>query len=81
MIRKSPLFGIYSIGFVFQSFNLLKNITAIKNVELPLIYAKVSKKERSSRAFLVLKSVSLEERIDHFPNQLSGGQNQRVYCQ
>ncbi|WP_448821307.1 ABC transporter ATP-binding protein [Cetobacterium sp.] len=67
-----------SIGFVFQSFNLLKNITAIKNVELPLIYAKVSKRERSSRAFLALKSVGLEERINHFPNQLSGGQNQRV---
>lgn len=67
-----------NIGFVFQSFNLLKNITAIKNVELPLTYAKISKKERLIKAFSALKSVGLEERINHLPNQLSGGQNQRV---
>lgn len=67
-----------NIGFIFQSFNLLKNITAIKNVELPLTYTKTSKKERIIKAFSALKSVGLEERINHFPNQLSGGQNQRV---
>ncbi|MGL4509687.1 ABC transporter ATP-binding protein [Cetobacterium sp.] len=67
-----------NIGFVFQSFNLLKNITAIKNVELPLTYTKISKKERIIKAFSALKSVGLEERINHLPNQLSGGQNQRV---
>jgi putative ABC transport system ATP-binding protein len=66
------------IGFVFQGFNLLSKLTAIENVELPLIYQGVSAKERHNRAKVVLKSVGLEERINHKPSELSGGQQQRV---
>ena len=66
------------IGFVFQNFNLLPRQNALENVELPLIYAKLSKKERRKRAEQALCRVGLEERIDFFPNQLSGGQKQRV---
>jgi len=67
-----------TLGFVFQSFNLLPRLTARDNVALPLLYAGVSKKERSRRAEEALKMVGLEERIGFFPNQLSGGQQQRV---
>ena len=66
------------IGFVFQSFHLLPRQSAITNVELPLNYAKVPKKERRERAFQALERVGLADRVDFLPNQLSGGQMQRV---
>ncbi|SHM46074.1 putative ABC transport system ATP-binding protein [Cyclobacterium lianum] len=66
------------IGFVFQTFNLLPRATCLDNVALPLIYAGYNKTERDEKAFLALKSVSLEDRIHHKPNELSGGQRQRV---
>ncbi|GGK17599.1 macrolide ABC transporter ATP-binding protein [Yeosuana aromativorans] len=66
------------IGFVFQTFNLLPRTTALENVALPMVYAGVSKSERTKRAEDVLISVGLEDRMDHKPNQLSGGQRQRV---
>lgn len=66
------------IGFVFQSFNLLPRMTALKNVELPMIYAKVGAKERRERAIEALNRVGLTERMHHKPNELSGGQKQRV---
>jgi putative ABC transport system ATP-binding protein len=66
------------IGFVFQGFNLLGRTTALENTELPLLYSRVSKKERESRARETLALVGLADREDHFPSQLSGGQQQRV---
>lgn len=66
------------IGFVFQAYNLLPRTTALKNVMIPMIYAGVDKNERQKRAEKLLKTVGLEERMDHFSNQLSGGQQQRV---
>ena len=66
------------IGFVFQTFNLLPRTTAIDNVALPMIYAGYSKSERNERATEVLTQVNLADRMDHQPNQLSGGQCQRV---
>ncbi len=66
------------IGFVFQGFNLLPRTTTLENVELPLVYRGVSKKERKDKARQALKDVGLEERMHHTPNQLSGGQQQRV---
>ncbi len=66
------------IGFVFQSFNLLPRLTALQNVELPLIYAGLSPQKRKERAMESLEAVGLEERVHHYPNQLSGGQQQRV---
>lgn len=66
------------IGFVFQSFYLLPGLTAIDNVCLPLLYADVPKQERRERAAVALEKVGLEDRMDFFPNQLSGGQSQRV---
>ena len=66
------------IGFVFQSFNLLPRITALQNVELPMIYAGIGKKERRVKAIEALERVSLAERMHHKPNELSGGQKQRV---
>lgn len=67
-----------SIGFVFQQFQLLPRLNALKNVELPMIYAGVSKKEREIRAKEALNKVGLSERMYHMPNELSGGQKQRV---
>ena len=66
------------IGFVFQSFNLLPKLTAIQNVELPMVYGGVSPKERHRRALEAMEKVGLGERIDHKPNEMSGGQRQRV---
>lgn len=66
------------IGFIFQSFNLIQGLTALENVELPLLYRKVPKKQRSEIAMRALDSVRLSDRALHRPTELSGGQQQRV---
>lgn len=66
------------IGFIFQGFNLIQNLTARENVELPLIYRGVSKKEREQLSVTALEKVGLSHRMDHRPSQMSGGQQQRV---
>ena len=66
------------IGFVFQSFHLLPRLTALANVELPMVYAGIRPRERRERARAALARVGLDERGDHLPSQLSGGQQQRV---
>ena len=67
-----------SIGFVFQNFNLIPRTSALMNVELPMMYAGVSKRARSARAKELLELVEMSERAKHLPNELSGGQKQRV---
>ncbi|WP_413310113.1 ABC transporter ATP-binding protein [Bacillus sp. 1P10SD] len=66
------------IGFIFQNFNLLTKLTALENVELPLLYSGVPTKERRERALKSLEKVGLKDRASHLPTQLSGGQQQRV---
>jgi putative ABC transport system ATP-binding protein len=66
------------VGFVFQSFNLLPVLTAYQNVELPLLLTRLAKKERDERVRIALGVVGLEDRMDHYPRQLSGGQEQRT---
>ena len=66
------------IGFIFQGFNLIPNLTALENVELPLIYRGVGKRERTELAEQALQKVGLEKRMTHKPSEMSGGQQQRV---
>ena len=66
------------IGFIFQSFNLLPRLTALENVELPLVYSSIPKEKRHKRANELLEMVGLKDRTHHRPNELSGGQRQRV---
>jgi putative ABC transport system ATP-binding protein len=68
----------HHIGFVFQFYNLLPVLTAFENVELPLLLTKLTKKERKEHVELALRMVGLEDRMSHYPRQLSGGQEQRV---
>lgn len=80
MLSDNTLSDIRSmkIGFIFQSFNLIPGLTALENVELPLLYRKVPKKQRSEIAMRALESVKLSDRALHRPSELSGGQQQRV---
>lgn len=66
------------IGFIFQGFNLISSLTALENVELPLVYRGMPKSERREKSFAALKKVGLEKRMNHLPAALSGGQQQRV---
>jgi putative ABC transport system ATP-binding protein len=66
------------IGFIFQSFNLVPRTSALANVELPLAYARVPRRERRKRATIALRAVGMGQRLDHLPSELSGGQQQRV---
>jgi len=79
-LNRSELAGIRNrfLGFVFQNFNLLARTSAQENVELPLVYAGLSRGERARRARAALERVGLGERLEHHPSQLSGGQQQRV---
>ena len=66
------------VGFIFQSFNLIPNLTALGNVRLPMLFQGIDKEDREERAIKLLNEVGLGDRMDHYPNQLSGGQQQRV---
>jgi putative ABC transport system ATP-binding protein len=76
--RKRSVMRKKNIGFVFQSFNLIDELTVYENIELPLIYIKTPSLERKSRVDAVLEKMELQPRRNHFPRQLSGGQQQRV---
>ncbi len=76
--RKRALIRKANIGFVFQSFNLIDELTVYENVELPLVYANVAAHDRRPRVEAVLEKMDIAHRRDHFPAQLSGGQQQRV---
>ncbi|MBM6614529.1 ABC transporter ATP-binding protein [Desemzia sp. RIT804] len=76
--NESALVRNKEIGFIFQSFNLMPRMTILENVELPMVYANVSKKERRERALKALDRVGLSDRVKHRPNEISGGQKQRV---
>lgn len=71
-------YRLKKIGFIFQSYNLMSSLTAIENVELPMNLARVPKAEQETRAHELLQTVGLEGRVDHFPDQMSGGEQQRV---
>ena len=75
---KLATFRGQKIGFIFQNFNLVGRISALKNVEMPMIYAGLSARERTQRAENLLTMVGMEDRMNHLPNELSGGQKQRV---
>jgi putative ABC transport system ATP-binding protein len=76
--RKLSKLRSSSIGFVFQSFNLIDSLTVFENVELPLLYLNISRAERKERVRAILNKVAIEHRSAHLPQQLSGGQQQRV---
>jgi putative ABC transport system ATP-binding protein len=76
--NKRAIFRKDNIGFVFQSFNLIDELTVYENIELPLIYANISTNDRKNKVHKVLEKLNLIPRINHFPQQLSGGQQQRV---
>ncbi len=67
-----------NIGYIFQLYHLIPVLTAYENVELPLTLLRMNRKERHDRVMVALRAVNMEDRIDHFPRQLSGGQEQRV---
>jgi putative ABC transport system ATP-binding protein len=72
------IFRRYNVGFVFQSFNLIPTLNVVENIALPLFPEHVSRKDMFERAGKVVKAVGLTERLDHYPNELSGGEQQRV---
>ncbi len=76
--KKQSQIRSYTIGFIFQSFHLIPSLTAVENVELPLIYRGLGREERRARALAALKKVGLDNRVFHRPYELSGGQQQRV---
>ena len=76
--NKLALFRRHNVGFIFQAYNLMPQLSAIENVEMPLIFSGVSKNKRRKRALDMLKKVGLEDRVNHKPSELSGGQQQRV---
>ena len=76
--KSTARFRNEKLGFIFQSFHLIPDLSVIDNVELPLLYRKISNKDRKALAAAALESVGLANRKSHFPNQLSGGQKQRV---
>lgn len=79
-LNRSQLASVrnHKIGFIFQSFNLIPRSSALKNVELPMVYAGIKKSPRSLRAKKLLDMMDMSERMNHYPNELSGGQKQRV---
>ena len=76
--KRLALYRRQRVGMVFQSFNLIPSLSALENVALPLLFARVPRRQRRQRAREVLDSLALADRLDHLPNQLSGGEQQRV---